>query len=176
MKILNINVSSKSKKAINYFCLFFNNYLFYSSNNIKKKIQKKLTKIKIVLLKSPHVNKNSQEQFEISFFKKHFTVGIKKSLRYLFFLKKLSNNMYSDVNLKIKQILTIKKQLKVLNSNFLQIEVKNNAVVKIINLKVKKKLNLLKKNLKFKYFLGKKTSLLINIFELSGGFLKIVFK
>jgi hypothetical protein len=69
---------------------------------VKKYFQKKTKKSFIAILKSPHVNKKAQEQFETHFYSKQLSIYSTKKLKYLFFLKKIKNNIFSDLKLKIK--------------------------------------------------------------------------
>ena len=54
------------------------------------------------ILKSPHVNKKAQEQFEIFVFSKQLTLYSIKKLKYLFYLKKIQESLFSNVKVKIK--------------------------------------------------------------------------
>jgi hypothetical protein len=173
--IFNIVATSKNKKEFNLLILFLCYYLFFNSNIIKKISSKKIKKNKISLLKSPHVNKKSQEQFEIRWLKKNFILKIQKSFKYLVFLKKISCNMFSNLNLKIKQILNNKQDKFniVLNSNFFRIKLKVFKINNLKNFKLIKKINLSKKKTKFKNLLAKKINSLVNIFELSGSIIYI---
>ena len=58
----------------------------------------------ITILKSPHVNKTAQEQFEFRFYKKQFLVNSLKPLTFLLFLKKIKNLSFSGLNLEIKGV------------------------------------------------------------------------
>lgn len=68
----------------------------------------------MTILKSPHVNKKAQEQFEIRFFKKQLTIKSIKIFKYLIFLKKLNFNLFSDVNITLKYSIK-KKETQKLN-------------------------------------------------------------
>ena len=56
----------------------------------------------ITILKSPHVNKTAQEQFEYRFFSKHFLVFSPKSRTLFVLLKKLKNLSFSGIKLEVK--------------------------------------------------------------------------
>jgi ribosomal protein S10 len=88
MKTFNVTITSRNKNSINDFFLFFNGNTVCNLNVIKKYFQKKIEKKKLTILKSPHVNKKAQEQFESRLFKKQFTVQTTKNLKYLIFLKR----------------------------------------------------------------------------------------
>ena len=170
MTVFNITATSKNKKELNFFILVLNRYLFFNSNNIKKISQKKIKKIRITLLKSPHVNKKSQEQFEIKFFKKKIILKIEKSLKYLLFLKKIYCSMFSNVNLKVKQMLNGKKNSfgNIFKSNLFIIKLEIFKIIIFKNFKILKHVNLCKKKIKFKYLLAKKTNYLVDSLELMG--------
>ena len=170
MTMFNITATSKNKKELNFFILVLNRYLFFNSNNIKKISQKKIKKIRITLLKSPHINKKSQEQFEIKFFKKKIILKIEKSLKYLLFFKKIYCSMFSNVNLKVKQMLNDKKNSfgNIFKSNLFIIKLEIFKIIKFKNFKILKNVNLCKKKIKFKHLLAKKTNYLVDSLELIG--------
>ena len=72
--IFNIILKSNSEFSLNEFFLLF--------NDNKKYFQKMHNKTKFTQLKSPHVNKSSEERFENKFFKKQFRIEIVKSVKY----------------------------------------------------------------------------------------------
>lgn len=110
MKTLNLSISSKNKKSLNNFCNVFYNFLFNINNIfIVKKSQKPVKKTIITILKSPHVNKKAQEQFEIIYVLKQLQISTTHLFKFLVFLKKLKNFLSPDINIKIKIIKNIKK-------------------------------------------------------------------
>jgi len=159
--IFNVTIRSKNKVSINHFFWFFKKYLIFSSNSINKYYQKKISIKRITLLKSPHVNKKAQEQFETIIFKKHFKILIKKNSKLLLFLKKISYNAYSDINIKIKELLNssnffVKKKLKIISLNNFKVNMYCNIFVKAKNFRFKKGLNFWKKNNNLNYIISKK--------------------
>ena len=56
----------------------------------------------MTVLKSPHVNKTAQEQFESFVFSRQLTIYLTEKPKYLFYLKKIQESLFSDVKLKIK--------------------------------------------------------------------------
>nr|QII42416.1 ribosomal protein S10 [Phaeodactylum tricornutum] len=99
-----IKISSKNKNSIFTFCSF----LFNQSD---LKISSKLLAIKILqfnnkrkfftVLKSPHVNKTAQEQFESKVFSNQFLIHGSSKSNFLHFLKKLKKDLFPDLKLKI---------------------------------------------------------------------------
>ena len=75
-------VHSKSLKSINYFSSFLT---YYCKNNIKHfiifKKTEKLNKRKISLLKSPHVHKTAQEQFNQINYKQIFLIIVPNTIK-----------------------------------------------------------------------------------------------
>ena len=70
-----IKISSKDKKDLNLFLNFFSKF-----ENIKiKNISNKKFKNFLSILKSPHINKSAQEQFEVKFYTKTLLI---ESLHY----------------------------------------------------------------------------------------------
>ena len=121
MKTLNVTITSKNKNSIHDFFLFTNKNKICNLSVIKKYFQKKMEKKRLTILKSPHVNKKAQEQFESRFFKKQFTIQTAKNLKYLIFLKKLNYDLFPDIDIKLKCIIinknVTKLGLKVFNPN-----------------------------------------------------------
>ena len=113
------------------------NIKFSIINTLSKKIKKK----KFTVLKSPHVNKNAREQFETSFYIKIIKIYSYNPLLLLFIIKRIKNELNSDVGLKIylknnfsnfykhlKSNLNINNKFKknnFLNNNFTKIYLKN---------------------------------------------------
>nr|YP_010233613.1 ribosomal protein S10 [Pleurosigma inscriptura]QSZ78230.1 ribosomal protein S10 [Pleurosigma inscriptura] len=57
---------------------------------------------KIVTLKSPHVNKKSQNQLEYRIFSKKISVSSYNEIKFLIFLKNLKTKLFSEIKFKIK--------------------------------------------------------------------------
>lgn len=178
MKTFNLTIRSKNKTSINEFFSFFNENKLYSSNVIKKYFQKKMKKKKLTILKSPHVNKKAQEQFEIRLFKKQFKIKTTQNLKYLIFLKRLNSKLFPDIEINLKCITNnknIKKLgLSIFNPNNFKINKCYNFKTQNLNLK---NFNQLKKenNSRSRHFLTTKTSHLLGIFDLYGELFKHVF-
>lgn len=120
MKYYQITITSKNKQSLKNYFQFINekikNFRIINKNNIKEKKKKVVT-----ILKSPHVNKKAQEQFESNFYFKQINLRILNKSDFFINLKKIETNLFSDVNIKIK--LSINKNLlekfrkKVFNPN-----------------------------------------------------------
>jgi len=132
-----IKIISKNKTSIKNFFKVFNKIL-QNFNNITKYLKKK-RKIKILtILKSPHVNKTAQEQFETRLYSSQVNICYSsKSTPILIFLKKLKNYVFPDIKIKIKFLvndLSLKKsQTQLLNPNnyyfrFFDKKIKNNNI------------------------------------------------
>src|SRR6476620_2101567 len=106
MKHYQLTIISKNKKsAENGFLFFLKNSSELNLNIIKKYFQKKKKKNVLTILKSPHVNKSAQEQFESKFFSKQLSIYSSKNFQFLLFLKKIKTYLFPDVKIKIKFIL-----------------------------------------------------------------------
>lgn len=116
-----IQIISKNKVSIKHFIKVFNK-LLQNFNNITKYLKKK-RKIKILtILKSPHVNKTAQEQFETRFYFSQINIRYStKNLHLLIFLKKLKNYVFPDIKIKVKFLISYssirKTQTQLLNPN-----------------------------------------------------------
>ena len=126
MKTFNVTITSRNKNSIYNFFLFFNRTTLCNLNARIKYSQKNLKKKRLTVLKSPHVNKKAQEQFEYRLFKKQFAIEVTKHFKYLVFLKKLSYNLFSDVNIKLKHVIInksiTKSGLKIFDPNYCKLD------------------------------------------------------
>lgn len=175
MKTFNVTITSRNKNSIGDFFSFFSKNKISSLNALKKYFQKNREKKRLTILQSPHVNKKAQEQFESRLFKRQFTIQTAKNLKYLIFLKRLNYNLFPDINIKLKCVITNKNLkklgLKIFNPNHFKINKYYNLKTGNFNLKT---LNQLKKEKTFsKFILAKKTNRLLKVFDLYGEFLKI---
>ena len=113
---INIYISSKNLKSLNIFTSFMlklvnNNKLI--SKTLIKKFQKKNKQKIFTVLKSPHVNKTAQTQFEYTLYKRQFTIFTNSSFKFLFFLKYFQENIFSDIKIKTKFITNKKKNTSI---------------------------------------------------------------
>nr|UDP55416.1 ribosomal protein S10 [Schizostauron trachyderma] len=109
MKSYKLIVLSKNKRSlVNFFWFIKNNFIF-SSNSFKKYSNSKIRVKKFTVLKSPHVNKNAQDQFEIRYFFQKLSVYLPENFKYLVFLKQLTTT-FPDILLKIKISLNKKSE------------------------------------------------------------------
>lgn len=151
------------------FIYFLNKYMNKNFKSINFYFSKKKNKKVITLLKSPHVNKTAQEQFEIKFFNFKLKVITTQAFKFLIFLKKIKNYTFADIQIKIKFLNNSKNQFllkrKILNINnfknifFKKIEIysKTFNVTELLFKKIHKKLNYKKK-----YFKSRKILKLID--------------
>lgn len=109
MKILNLVVVTKNKNSLKTFLLFFNEHINKNFNCVKKSFPKIKSKTIFTLLKSPHVNKTAQEQFEIKVLTLQLSIIASQIFKFLIFLKKLKNNIFADINFKVKFLTDLKK-------------------------------------------------------------------
>ena len=95
-----LKVSCKDKRILKKFISLFKKIksLPISIKLFSKHEKRKFTSV----LKSPHVNKTAQEQFEYRFFSKDFLIFSLKPMVFLLFLKKLKNFSFSGIKLEVK--------------------------------------------------------------------------
>merc|ERR1712045_574025 len=99
-----IDIYSKNFKSLKNFLLFFNNKNLFNKFKIltiKTDSQKPLKNFFITVLKSPHVNKSAQEQFEFKVYKKRLKLFVPQIFMFLTFLKKLKTNLFADIKFKL---------------------------------------------------------------------------
>jgi len=89
----------------------------------------------ITILKSPHVNKTAQEQFEFKYYSKEFLVDSLKPLTFFLIIKKIKNLSFPGIRLEVKGLLNSNKKskstLKLINPDQI---ILNKAGVKIKNI------------------------------------------
>jgi len=101
MKIFNLILISKCKVTVKkFFLFFFKNKL--QNEKIQKYLNKKIKKKKLTVLKSPHIYKKAQEQFQNIFIKKHIEIQTTKNFKYLLFLKRLNSKLFPNIQIKLK--------------------------------------------------------------------------
>jgi len=122
MKHYQINIESKSKKHLENFSIFFFKSL-KNYNLINKVLTNKKKRKILTILKSPHVNKKAQEQFQVNIYSKKINLYSTQNKSILLFIKKISLTVFSNVKIQIKfsinSNLIKKTQTKILNpTNF----------------------------------------------------------
>jgi ribosomal protein S10 len=126
-----LKVSCKDKKILKKFISFFTKI---KSLPIFIKPFPKIEKRKFTtVLKSPHVNKTAQEQFEYRYFSKDFLVFSFKPLIFFLLLKKLKNFSFSGIKLEVKGLFEKNKTQK----HVLKLISPDNIVLKNVSLNQK---------------------------------------
>lgn len=98
-------IYSKNKITLQNFLMFLQKKLSVYLQLVLKYTKKEKVKKEITILKSPHINKTAQEKYKYivySYIIKTYSFKIQK---YILFLKKLRNNLFSDIKLKMKIII-----------------------------------------------------------------------
>ena len=121
MKTLNIKIESKNQISIKKFLKFFKETSNTNFKIIQKFFHKKEKKTFISILKSPHVNKSAQEQFEIINHSAQITIQTNQPFKFLIVLKKIKINLFPDINIKLRLIFN-KKIQKSLKQKFFNID------------------------------------------------------
>jgi ribosomal protein S10 len=109
---INIHISSKNFSSIKNFINFLNTVSL--SKSLKNKFFLKYFKIPaskkvFTLLKSPHVNKTAQDQFEFIIFSNKISLYSFKTSKFLYLLKKINLNLFPDVKIKLSFFFNFKK-------------------------------------------------------------------
>ena len=102
MKQYSLKISSKNEKSLKNFLSFFFNHSKTKFNIIQKLITTHNNRKVITLLKSPHVNKTAQEQFETRVFMKQLLTKSSYSEKNLTFLKKILNKLFQDISINLE--------------------------------------------------------------------------
>ena len=102
---ITLSIYSKNLDSLTNFLKFF--YKF----NIKKTLgfnirisqyQKNKKRTFFSVLRSPHVNKTSQEQFEYFIYNKKIKIHVSQLAKFIFIFKKINIQTFSDINIKTK--------------------------------------------------------------------------
>jgi ribosomal protein S10 len=113
--VIKLDLKSKNLKSLKRFLIIFNKFcVIYDSESMKLTSNKKIKKVLFSVLKSPHVNKSAQEQFEFKLYNTRLIIYSKSFLKILLCLKFLSKKFFSDIQLKVS--VTV-KQKQVHNAN-----------------------------------------------------------
>jgi ribosomal protein S10 len=118
---LNITIRSKNYNSLKSFLSVFKTLTKKKKlklNKILKVFQKKRFKKVFTILRSPHVNKSAQEQFEYNLFAKHVNIKSSQILKILIILKKIQTISFSDIEVKIKFIINPKSKKDIFIKNF----------------------------------------------------------
>ena len=109
--VIKLNVRSNDITALVNFIKYIKSfYKFYHLNYSFSNISSTPSKRKLFsILKSPHVNKIAQEQFEIKTYSRKFIIRTNNYLKFLLLLKKLNTSSFFS-NLNISFTLFIKKK------------------------------------------------------------------
>jgi ribosomal protein S10 len=157
MKTLNIKIESKNQISVKKFLKFFKEKSNKNFKLLQKIFYKKGKKKFISILKSPHVNKSAQEQFEIIISSAQIKVETSKPLKFLIMLKKMKMNIFPDINIKLSLNFNKKKE-NLLKQKLFDI---NNFYIKKLSIKK----NELIKFEKIKFNFGNK---ILNLFDIYG--------
>ena len=162
-----IKIYSKDKKSLEQFKTFLKNitkkwksFTFNIKNNKKKRKR-------ITVLKSPHVNKKAQTQFQSIIHSaniKCFSFDLKKNY---IILKKIKNHLFPDIKIKINRTIFNKKTKLMTNNLFLpkNLYFYQNIKTLLVKQKQLKKLLIVNKQIKKKEIILKKTLQFLKILD-----------
>lgn len=107
-----LTLHSKNKQSLNEFLKY--NSKAQNSQTIHNLLKNKKSKKKISILKSPHVNKTAQEQFEYTNYSVKISFYSWEIKKHLILLKKIKNQVFPDIKMKInflknKKTITLKQ-------------------------------------------------------------------
>ena len=119
--IITLKISSSNYNSLENFSKILVDKL-HTIENMKFSVigvtNKKKTKNKFTVLKSPHVNKKAREQFEIRNYTKILNIYSYQTLLLLFVIKRIKVSSFSEVKLKIDLKYNLAQLQKHLKSNF----------------------------------------------------------
>ena len=127
MSLYCIDIKSTNQQSLNKFIDLFLKINQITKFGLVNKINSRKSQKKIVtVLKSPHVHKKAQEQFELGYFSYQFNVYSPQELKLILMFKKLKQKLFTDIKIKIR-VISGKKAL----------ERKKREVVNPLNIKYK---------------------------------------
>lgn len=114
--LINLKISSKNKNTLILFLKIFNKICHKKNLNFSiKNFQGIKIKKVFTILKSPHVNKTAQDQFQYYIFSKKVKLYTFQSLKVILIFRKLQFELFPDLKLKMN-FLAKTLYLKKLNS------------------------------------------------------------
>lgn len=130
MMFFHIKVFSKDNHALKRFFQFLQRLKI--SLIVLKFFSKQKKRKFVSILKSPHVNKTAQEQFEFKYYNKEFLIDLFKPLTFFLLLKKIKILSFCNLKLEIKGLFSLNKNHK----NFLKKLINpDNVILEPIDLK-----------------------------------------
>ena len=100
--VIRLIIKSKNINSIlNFIKLFIKFYKIYKLTDSFFVSNKTSRRKMFSILRSPHVNKISQEQFEFKVYKREIIIQTKNYLKFLIMFKKLNKSIFSDLNITI---------------------------------------------------------------------------
>ena len=112
-----ITISTKDKMTLKNFLVFFSKINFSTFQLIKQKTKKSAKKF-VTVLKSPHINKTAQEQFEFKIFTSQIILFSINPFLCFLIVKRITKKRFPGVKIKLVYIFDRKKYGKLL-LNFL---------------------------------------------------------
>lgn len=110
-----VEICSKSKISLKQFLEFI--LRIQSPNLVISSFPKQKIKKFVTVLKSPHVNKTAQEQFEFRVHTKKLRIKSFQFLKLFSILKMVKNLSFPGINLKIKSVFQKKKEIKYISTS-----------------------------------------------------------
>jgi ribosomal protein S10 len=117
MKTFSLFITTKNPKSLKSFLHFLvnqshKNDVFFLTKIFFLKKNKQI----FTLLKSPHVNKSAQEQFEVKTLTLQINFNVVNIYKCLIFLKKINNTLFADISFKLKFFHNVKKQISLIKT------------------------------------------------------------
>ena len=101
---ITIKLYSTDNNSLQKFVKFLTEKICKTKNAciiVNSSSKEKMVKTKFTVLKSPHVNKTAQEQFEIRNYGHHLSIYSYQTLFLLVILKRINKSLYRDLKMKI---------------------------------------------------------------------------
>jgi len=122
---LHFKVSSKDSYTLEKFLRFLQKLKI--APTVLKHFSKRNKRKFITILKSPHVNKTAQEQFEFRQYSKEFLIDSPKPFTFFLTIRKIKNLSFPGLKLEVKGLFSANKQ----NQSVLKLINPDNVVLKL---------------------------------------------
>lgn len=118
---INIVIKSKNKNSILKFLKIFKNFSKSKKLHLSRVLiffQANCPENVFTILKSPHVNKRAQEQFEFTIYSQKIQIRTFQITKTLIVLKKIQGTFFSEIELDIKFLIDKTQKNKLMINNF----------------------------------------------------------
>lgn len=134
---INVKITSKNQNSLKRFIKNFKTLSKNKRLHLRRFLnfyQRKQNNKIFTILKSPHVNKKAQEQFEYNLYSKNLKIKSFQILKVLILLKNFQKTLHTDVDIKVKFIINEQKNYPFNKLENLEYTKKDNILLYLLTL------------------------------------------